>query len=119
MQTARVNPNGIHERRKEKEVVGRATVEIRPTKHFGQRFAQRISDLLPYIDPRTKFGISGILVRTRDPEWYYLDVGGVGRLVLKWDGSEFLGVTVLPQVHCHAAFRAAPGVADTGREVPA
>jgi hypothetical protein len=77
------------------------TAEIRPTRHFVRRFTERLGDLVPDVDLSRKFQISGILVQTRDPDWYYLDVSGVGRLVLKHSGESFIGITLLPQIHCY------------------
>ena len=81
--------------------MGSITVEVRPTRHFTRRFTERLGDLVPEVNPTIKFRVSGVLVETRNPDWCYLDVGGVGRLVLKRHGNGFLGITILPQLHCH------------------
>ncbi|MBN1677878.1 MAG: hypothetical protein JW880_05000 [Candidatus Thermoplasmatota archaeon] len=45
---------------------------------------------------------SGFLVKSWKPHTYYLDVEGIGRYVLAENGTDVIGITVLPLLHCHS-----------------
>ena len=81
--------------------LGRATVQIVPTRHFEKRFLERIGDWLPIPHHEQPFLESGFLVKSWRAHTYYLDVEGVGRYVLAESGTDLIGITVLPQLYCH------------------
>ena len=85
----------------EGEKIGRATVEVVPTKHLTERCKERLAGLFPISSTTSKWSLSGTLVKGRRPLTAYLDVDGIGRFVLAESGGEFVGITYLPQIHCH------------------
>jgi len=80
------------------------TIQVIPTRHLLIRCRERLGDLAPELDIGRASLLSGVLVvdkRGSLPVKLYLDVDGVGRFVLARNGSDFVGVTYLPQIHCH------------------
>ena len=84
--------------------IGRAMVSVLPTAHLVERCKDRLGDLSPEMQIGSVVQLEGVLVvesrRHREPG-LRLDVGGIGRFVLKRTGSRLLGITFLPRLHCH------------------
>ena len=84
--------------------IGWKTVEVIPTCHLVLRCRERLGDLAPKFDVGRPSLLRGVLVeerRRRCPLKVYLDVDGIGRFVLVRRGDAFVGITYLPQIHCH------------------
>ncbi len=84
--------------------IGRETVEVIPTCHLIERCRERLGDLAPDLNLGRPSLLRGVLIvdpRRRGAVKFYLDVDGIGRFVLARRGSGFVGITYLPQIHCH------------------
>lgn len=85
--------------------IGRATVEIVPTRHLIERCKQRLDGILSLPSAGHSMPISGVLVKGRVPGMSYLDVDGIGRFVIAEQDGDYIGITYIPQIHCHQDFR--------------
>jgi len=81
--------------------LGKVTLEIVPTKHFALRCKERLDGIWPESPAGLALRISGTLVRGRKPGIAYLDVDGIGRFVIALCEGDILGITYLPEIHCH------------------
>src|SRR2546425_12217467 len=100
--------------------IGWKTVEVIPTCHLVLRCLERLGDLAPKFDVGRPSLLRGVLVeecRRRSPPKFYLDVDGIGRFVLVRRGDAFVGITFLPQIHCHDWTSDSPGPV-SGRSSP-
>lgn len=85
--------------------IGRAVVEVIPTLHLMERCRERLGDLSPGFETGRRIRLSGVLVepiRGRKPlHRLYLDVDGIGRFVIARSRDCYVGITYIPQLHCH------------------
>jgi len=84
--------------------IGRTTVLMVPTKHLAERCRERLDGLLSVSFGQRLMSISGMLVAGRKPGTPYLDVDGIGRFVLAARDGDFIGITYLPEIHCHSDY---------------
>jgi len=92
--------------------IGWKTVEVIPTCHLVLRCRERLGDLAPDFEIGRPSLLRGVLVeerRRRCSLKFYLDVDGIGRFVLVRRRDAFVGITYLPQIHCHDWTSDSPG----------
>jgi len=92
--------------------IGWKTIKVIPTCHLVLRCRERLGDLAPDFEVGRPSRLRGVLLeerRRRCPLRLYLDVDGIGRFVLVRAGDEFVGITYLPQIHCHDRTSDSPG----------
>ncbi len=99
-----LSPSPLIEYNMGEREIGWKTVKVIPTCHLVLRCRERLGDLAPDFDVGRPSLLRGVLVeerRRRCPLKLYLDVDGIGRFVLVRLGDAFVGITYLPQIHCH------------------
>ncbi len=82
------------------------TMEVMPTVHFVRRCSERLGNLSPPLQVGKSTLMTGVLVlerRRNRPMQFYLDVDGLGRVVLVHAVDGYVAVTYLPRIYSHEA----------------
>ena len=76
-------------------IVGKAEIDIAPTRHFREQYRQRVGRI-GGLYQHGRVRLAGTLVKSPCGDRWFLDVQGIGRIVLRRTTAAFVGVTVLP-----------------------